>query len=164
MAGPHDNQDGLTYWARRAGRGGRVALPADPDQPIQVIDSRDLARLVMQLLADDRPGPFHAVGLADPTTIGQPHPHLRPGGRHRSRARPRPAPAWRPPGHPGPHRLALPATQPGPRPRGRPARRPLLTTAADVLAWDDARGEPPLDRGFSPAQEQAILAGIGSRK
>ena len=34
------------------------------------IDSRDLARLVVQLLADDRPGPFHAVGPADPTTLG----------------------------------------------------------------------------------------------
>ncbi|MFG2492152.1 hypothetical protein ACGFSD_14035 [Streptomyces caniferus] len=49
---------------RRAARGGRVALPADPGQPVQVIDSRDLARLVVQLLVDDRPGAFHAVGPA----------------------------------------------------------------------------------------------------
>src|SRR5215467_6236332 len=27
VAGPHDNQSGLTYWVRRAARGGRVALP-----------------------------------------------------------------------------------------------------------------------------------------
>src|SRR5580704_16434621 len=29
VAGPHDWQDGLTYWARRAARGGRVAVPGD---------------------------------------------------------------------------------------------------------------------------------------
>ncbi len=70
VAGPYDWQDGLTYWVRRAARGGRVALPGHPDQPVQVIDSRDLARLVIRLLTDDRPGAFHAVGSAEPVTIG----------------------------------------------------------------------------------------------
>jgi len=35
---------------------------------------------------------------------------------------------------------------------------PLAMTAADVLAWDRQRGEPPLTRGFSDAQEAAALA------
>ena len=70
VAGPHDPQDGLTYYVRRAPRGGRVALPADPRQPVQLVDSRDLARLVIRLLADDRPGAFHAVGPAVPVTLG----------------------------------------------------------------------------------------------
>ena len=70
VAGPHDWQDGLTYWVRRAARGGPVAVPTDPAQPVQVIDSRDLARLVVQLIADDRPGAFHAVGPAEPVTLG----------------------------------------------------------------------------------------------
>ena len=39
-----------------------MALPGDPEQPVQVIDSHDLDRLVVQLLADARPGAFHAVG------------------------------------------------------------------------------------------------------
>jgi Phosphotransferase enzyme family/NAD dependent epimerase/dehydratase family len=34
VAGPHDPQDGLTYYVRRAARGGQVALPADPRQPV----------------------------------------------------------------------------------------------------------------------------------
>ncbi|MEP7026937.1 MAG: NAD-dependent epimerase/dehydratase family protein, partial [Actinomycetota bacterium] len=42
VAGPYDWQPGLTYWVRRASRGGRVALPGDPQQPVQVIASRDL--------------------------------------------------------------------------------------------------------------------------
>jgi nucleoside-diphosphate-sugar epimerase len=158
VAGPHDWQDGLTYWVRRAARGGRVAVPACPEQPVQVIDSRDLARLVVQLLADDRPGAFHAVGPAEPVTLGglietcaraagtkvdivpvPPHraPALFPlvkadwATQQRSPARARAA--------------GLPAT-------------PLEVTAADVLAWDRERGEPPLTRGFSPEAEQALLA------
>ncbi len=35
---------------------------------------------------------------------------------------------------------------------------PLRQTAADVLAWDRDRGEPPLARGFTPEQERAVLA------
>ncbi len=32
VAGPNDWQDGLTYWVRRASRGGRAAVPGDPRQ------------------------------------------------------------------------------------------------------------------------------------
>jgi len=158
VAGPHDNQDGLTYWVRRAGRGGRVALPADPDQPIQVIDSRDLARLVVQLLADDRPGPFHAVGPADPTTMASLIRTCAQAAGTEVELVPVP-PSLAPRMFPL-VRTDWPSQQRSParaRAAGLPAT-PLLTTAADVLAWDRGRGEPPLDRGFTPAQEQAILA------
>lgn len=157
VAGPHDPSDVFTYWVRRAARGGRVALPGDPRQPVQVIDSRDLARLVVQLLADDRPGAFHAVGPAEPVTLGglietcaevagtqveivpvppetaTPHfPLIRPNWPSQQR-------------DPGRARAAgLPAT-------------PLKVTAADTLAWDRHRGQPPLNTGFSPEQEQALV-------
>jgi 2'-hydroxyisoflavone reductase len=62
VAGPHDNQEGLTYWVREAARGGRVELPGDPAQPVQLIDVRDLAGLVVRLLADDRGGAYNAMG------------------------------------------------------------------------------------------------------
>jgi len=158
VAGPHDVQDGLTYWARRAARGGRVALPADPDQPIQVIDVRDLGRLVVQLLTDDRPGAFHAVGPADPTTLaGLIHTCARAAGAEVEVV---PIPArLAPPLFPL-VRADWPSQQRSParaRAAGLPAT-PLLRTAADVLAWDRARGEPPLARGFTPDQEQALLA------
>jgi len=165
VAGPYDSQDGLTYWTRRASRGGRVALPGWPEQPVQVIDSRDLARLVVRLLADGRPGAFHAVGPAEPitmagliTTCAQAagtdvevvpvpmdtaprfFPLVRPqaqwAGQQRSRARAEAA--------------GLPAT-------------PLAVTAADVLAWDRERGEPPLDRGWSAEEEEKALALAGQR-
>jgi len=46
------------------------------------------------------------------------------------------------------------------RAAGMPAT-PLAVTAADVLAWDRGRGEPPLTRGFTPEQEAAVLAATG---
>jgi 2'-hydroxyisoflavone reductase len=162
VAGPHDPQDGLTYWVRRAARGGSVALPGRPEQPAQVIDSRDLARLVVQLLADERPGAFHAVGPAEPTTMAgliatcasvagtevevvpvpaELAPFLFPLVR--------PEPRW-----PGQQRSRARAEA-----AGLPAT-PLAVTAADVLVWDRERGEPPLDRGWSPQEEEKVLAAV----
>ncbi|MBM2622401.1 NAD-dependent epimerase/dehydratase family protein [Actinoplanes sp. LDG1-06] len=62
VAGPHDNQTGLTTWTRAAARGGRFELPGDPSQPVQLVDSRDLARLVVKLLDKDRGGAHTAAG------------------------------------------------------------------------------------------------------
>jgi 2'-hydroxyisoflavone reductase len=69
VVGPYDSADTFPYWVRRGAGGGRVELPGRPEQPIQVTDSRDLARLVVQLIADDRPGAFNAIGPLEPTTI-----------------------------------------------------------------------------------------------
>jgi 2'-hydroxyisoflavone reductase len=158
VAGPHDPTDRFTYWVRRAARGGRVALPGRPDPPVQVVDSRDLARLVTTLLEDDRPGVFNAAGPGEPTTLaGLVHACAEAAGStvdlvtvdvepgfpfvladtswdvmfRRSTARSREA--------------GLPAT-------------PLTTTAADVLAWDRDRGEPPLTAGMTPEREAELLA------
>jgi 2'-hydroxyisoflavone reductase len=160
VAGPHDPQDGLTYWVRRAARGGRVALPGRPEQPVQVVDVRDLGGLVVRLLADDRAGAFNAVGPAEPTTMaGLIGTCARVAGTKveivpvRADAVPpmfplvRAEPAW-----PGQQRSAARA-----RAAGMPAT-PLAVTAADVLAWDRERGAPPLDRGLSPAEEERLLA------
>ncbi|MFF9478684.1 NAD-dependent epimerase/dehydratase family protein [Streptomyces sp. NPDC014733] len=161
VVGPHDVQDGVTYWLRRAARGGRVALPGHPEQPVQVIDSRDLARLIVRLLTDDRPGAFHAVGPAEPTTLaGLIRTCARVAGSSVdlvpvpadavSRPLPliRPAPMW-------PTQQRDPARA---RAAGMPAT-PLETTLADVLAWDRERGAPPLDHGLTPQEEARLLAG-----
>jgi 2'-hydroxyisoflavone reductase len=160
VAGPHDNQSGLTYWVRRAARGGRVALPGRPEQPVQVIDSRDLARLVVQLLADGRPGAFNAVGPAEPTTMaGLIHTCARVAGSEVEIVPipPDSVPLFFPlvraePMWPTQQRSAARA-----RAAGMPAT-PLEGTAADVLAWDRARGEPPLSRGLSPVDEARLLS------
>jgi nucleoside-diphosphate-sugar epimerase len=157
VAGPHDWQDGLTYWVRRAARGGPVAVPADPRQPVQVVDSRDLARLVVQLIADDRPGAFHAVGPVEPVTLGGLIGTCARVAGTQVEIVPVP-----PESAPQPFPLVKdcwPTQQRSParaRAAGMPATE-LAVTAADVLAWDRQRGEPPLVSGFSPEQEQALL-------
>ncbi|WP_412539311.1 NAD-dependent epimerase/dehydratase family protein [Longispora sp. K20-0274] len=162
VAGPHDNQNTLTYWVRRAARGGRVALPGSPEQPVQVIDSRDLARLVVQLLVDERPGAFTAVGPAVPVTMGEliavcarvagsaveivPVPADAVGEFF---PLVRPVEAW-----PGQQRSAARALAAG------MGATPLAETVADVLAWDRETGEQPIERGLSPEEEAKLLGEV----
>jgi nucleoside-diphosphate-sugar epimerase len=146
---------------RRAAQGGRVALPGDPRQPVQVVDSRDLARLVVQLLTDDRPGAFHAVGPAGPVALGGLIDICARSAGTRVEIVPVP-PTTAAPLFPL-IRTDWPSQQRSParaRAAGLPTT-PLEATAADVLAWDRQRGEPPLARGFTAEQERAILAQHG---
>ena len=62
VTGPGDTASTVLYWVRRGARGGRVALPTKPEQPLQLTDSRDLGRLIVQLITDERSGAFNAVG------------------------------------------------------------------------------------------------------
>ena len=161
VAGPHDPSDMFTYWVRRAAVGGRIALPGDPEQPSQVIDSRDLARLIVQLLADDRPGAFQAVGPAEPVTLGGlietcaraagTEVEIVPVPPDTAKLAPRFFPLLRD------DWVAQQRSSAKARAAGMTAT-PLEVTAADVLAWDRGRGEPPLEVGFTEEQEQAVLA------
>lgn len=158
VAGPHDPSDMFTYWVRRASAGGRVALPADPRQPIQIIDSRDLAHLVVRLISDDRPGAFHAVGPAVPVTLGGLIEKCARAAGTTVEIVPI-SPDAAPPFFPL-VRSEWTTQQRSParaRAAGLPAT-PLETTAADVLAWDRSRGLPPLRAGYTPDQEREILA------
>ncbi|MBO1418621.1 NAD-dependent epimerase/dehydratase family protein [Streptomyces sp. FH025] len=161
VAGPYDEDRGLTYWVRRAARGGRIALPGRPEQPVQVVDSRDLARLVVRLLQDDRPGAFHAVGPAEPTTLGGLITTCAEVAGTEVEIVPVPPESAPQPFFPLVRDEPLwPGQQRDParaRAAGLPAT-PLAVTAADVLAWDRGRGEPPLGHGFTPEQEARLLA------
>ncbi|MEV4091101.1 NAD-dependent epimerase/dehydratase family protein [Streptosporangium saharense] len=161
VAGPHDPSDAFTYWVRRASHGGPVALPADPVQPVQIIDSRDLAHLVVRLLADERPGVFNAVGPAEPTTLGALIETCARVAGTEIEIVPVPPDAAPPlfplvrPNWPTQQRSSARA-----RAAGMPAT-PLEVTAADVLTWDRDRGQPPLRAGFSPTEERALLTQQG---
>ena len=159
VAGPHDPTDRFTWWTRRAARGGRVAVPGRLEQPVQVVDSRDLAALVVALLEADRPGTFNAVGPAAPVTLGElVQTCARAAGTSVDLV-----PVAVEPGFP--LVLADPAHDPLFRRSAAAARAaglgatPLATTAADVLAWDRDRGEPPLAVGMTPEREAELLAG-----
>jgi 2'-hydroxyisoflavone reductase len=151
VAGPHDNQRGLTYWVRRAARGGLVALPGNPEQPVQIVDVRDVARLVVDLLVLDRGGAFTAVGPSTPFAELIQTCAAVAG----SSVTVVPVPAV--------GRFPLVKTpEQWTSQRREPAAEmhvtPLEETVRDVLAWDRGRGEPPLGYGFTDAEEARALA------
>ncbi|GAA1581976.1 SDR family oxidoreductase [Kribbella hippodromi] len=156
VTGPGDSSGTVLYWIRRGARGGRVALPTKPEQPLQLIDSRDVGRLVMQLIADERDGAFNAVGPestlaelievaaelagttvelvpvpADATRFPLVEPETEWNGRRRNPAKARAA--------------GMPVT-------------PLRQTVADILTWDETRGTPALTIGPTAEQENQLLA------
>ncbi|GAA1984126.1 NAD-dependent epimerase/dehydratase family protein [Catenulispora subtropica] len=162
VAGPHDPQTGLTYWVRRAARGGRVALPGRPEQPVQLVDSRDLARLIVRLLEDDRAGAFHAVGPAEAVTLADViHACARAAGTS-VEVVPVPWEAFEgelfPLVREDPEEWATQRRDPARAVAAGMPQTPLATTIADVLAWDRGRGEPELDSGFTQEQEAEVLA------
>jgi 2'-hydroxyisoflavone reductase len=61
VIGPHDHSGRFTYWVHRLARGGEVLAPGAPDSPIQLIDARDMATWVVELVQARVAGTFHAV-------------------------------------------------------------------------------------------------------
>lgn len=70
IAGPHDPTDRFTYWVRRLAEGGPVVAPRALDQPVQLIDVRDLARWLVRMAEERATGVFNATGPAKPLTLG----------------------------------------------------------------------------------------------
>lgn len=62
VIGPHDYIDRFVYWLRRVARGGEVLAPGRPERPIQVIDVRDLAVWIIQMIEAQRTGIYNATG------------------------------------------------------------------------------------------------------
>jgi 2'-hydroxyisoflavone reductase len=62
IVGPHDYSDRFTYWPSRIERGGEVLAPGIPDRPKQLIDVRDVAGWIMQMLETGETGSFNVTG------------------------------------------------------------------------------------------------------
>jgi 2'-hydroxyisoflavone reductase len=62
IVGPYDPTNRFTYWVTRIAEGGRVLAPEPRDQPVQVIDGRDLAGWMLDLAQRRTAGTFNAVG------------------------------------------------------------------------------------------------------
>lgn len=64
IVGPHDPTQRFTYWPARLGRARDdepVLAPGRPEDPVQVIDARDLAAFTLTLLDDGTRGTFNAI-------------------------------------------------------------------------------------------------------
>lgn len=71
IVGPDDPTDRFTYWPVRVAQGGEVLAPGTADDPIQIIDVRDLGAWLARVCADRTTGVFNAVGPRAPTTMGE---------------------------------------------------------------------------------------------
>jgi len=62
IVGPGDHSYRFSYWPLRIRQGGDVAVPGGPDDPIQVIDVRDLTEWIIHLAEENITGVFNACG------------------------------------------------------------------------------------------------------
>jgi 2'-hydroxyisoflavone reductase len=62
IVGPHDDSGRFTYWVHRIAAGGDVLAPEPRDQPVQLIDVRDLASWILALAERHELGVFNATG------------------------------------------------------------------------------------------------------
>ena len=62
IVGPGDTTNRFPYWPQRLVKGGDVLAPGKKDDPIQIIDVRDLAEFMVKLLEDGKGGIYNAAG------------------------------------------------------------------------------------------------------
>lgn len=71
IVGPGDNTDRFTYWPVRIARGGDVLAPGDPNNPVQIIDARDLSEWTIRVVENGTFGTMNAVGPAGQLTMAE---------------------------------------------------------------------------------------------
>ena len=169
VTGSWDRSDRFGYWPGRFARGGRVLVPDVPDQPIQLIDVRDMAHWIVDAGEKGIAGDYDGIGphrplesmlseiaaavgfdgelvKASPARLTE--AKVEPWGGKRS------LPLWLPPEYDGmKSHDATPSIE-----AGMPVR-PLADAVADALARERELG---LDRerkaGLSLDEEKEILA------
>lgn len=62
IAGPHDPTNRFTYWVDRIVKDGEVLVPNRPNQPLQLIDARDLANFMILGLESGLSGTYNTAG------------------------------------------------------------------------------------------------------
>jgi nucleoside-diphosphate-sugar epimerase len=171
ITGPGDGSDRFGYWPGRFARGGRVLVPAAPDQPVQYLDVRDLAEWIVTAAETGLGGTFDGVGpvgrlgglLADIAAAAGGGAELVPATDDQLTAAgvnpwsgPRSLPLWLPDDHAG-----LASHDPAPSLAAGLRIRPLADAVAGAL---DTERELGLDRerrsGLSSAEEAEVLAGL----
>lgn len=69
IVGPGDTTNRFPYWPQRLAKGGDVLAPGKKDDPIQIIDVRDLAEFQIKLLEDGRGGIYNVAGPKSPMMV-----------------------------------------------------------------------------------------------
>ena len=184
IVGPDDNTDRFTYWPARAARGGQVAAPGSPTDPVQLIDVRDLAAFAIHAVEQRIAGVFNALSPVSRFTIGDVVDESIAAARKVVDPQPPPQAVWLPADFLAEHKVspwsdmpvwapsvgeeagfaltsAARATQAGLR------IRPMRDTVTDTLRWHQTRPEAErmhLKAGLSPEREAAVLAAWKERQ
>jgi 2'-hydroxyisoflavone reductase len=179
ILGPYEIVGRMPWWLRRIERGGDVLAPGPPDQPLQYIDCRDLARWMLHAAGEGIAGAFNTVsrpGLATMRSLLEAAVTVT-GSRARLVWTPPEVieaagispwtelPVWVPPDSElaGLHTADVSAVY-----AAGLTCRPVLDTVADTWAWLQAEGDPPKPagrpgHGLDPGREREVLASLPAR-
>ena len=69
IVGTRDETDRFTYWPHRVAQGGEILVPGDGNDPIQIIDGRDLGEWMIRLAEVGTTGTFNACGPDYPLSM-----------------------------------------------------------------------------------------------
>ena len=69
IVGPGDTTDRFPYWPVRLAKGGEVLAPGRRDDPVQLIDVRDLAEFMLRLVEEGRSGVYNVAGPGSTLTM-----------------------------------------------------------------------------------------------
>ncbi|WP_214317705.1 NAD-dependent epimerase/dehydratase family protein [Nonomuraea sediminis] len=171
IVGPEDQSDRFTYWVDRLARGGPVLAPGTPDDPVQLVDVRDLAAWTLEAAGRGLAGPYDAISLpfgrgmllAEIAAGLGVRPELVWAGQEFLAVQkvapwmgPRSLPMWLPlPEYAGFTRDTSATLAAGLR------IRPVADTARDTLAWQRASGHTVSRAGLTPAEEADLLRLLG---
>ena len=167
IVGPGDPSDRFTYWPVRVDKGGEILVPGDGTDLVQIIDARDLMEFTVRLAETSTFGDFNGVGPSSPLSMAEMVYGIRAITSSRVEF------SWVPISFlrsmdVKPY-LDMPIWIPGdPLSAVDNSRaigagltfRPLAATAADTLAWHQARPEDERKKlriGIDPEREQEVL-------
>jgi 2'-hydroxyisoflavone reductase len=172
IVGPYDPTNRFTYWVTRMADGGDVLAPGRPEREVQVIDGRDLATWILDMVEAGGTGVYNTVGPAEPLTMHDMLAACRDAAGSQARVEwvsdeflleqgvvPwTELPLWLPGDDPSTRAFFKVDSS---RAVGAGLRfRPLTDTARDTLAWERRRTKPPR----AEATRLSINAGIPRRR
>jgi len=71
IVGPGDPTPRFNYWPARIAKGGKIAVPGSAQDPVQVIDVRDLGEWIIHIIEQQITGTFNAIGPKGGMTMGR---------------------------------------------------------------------------------------------
>lgn len=176
IVGPNDYSDRFTYWVRRMAAGGEALSPANANQPVQLIDVRDLGAWLIRLAENRQAGVFNSTGPDYKLTFGEMLEACRSASGSDAELTWvseqfieeekiegwSELPFWNPTAENIENFFSTDCSKAF---KAGLTFRPIAETVADTLAWDQTRDAAiELKAGLKPEREKELLEAWHSRK